>query len=251
MPADVSSPRIAVISDIHGNLRALEAVLADIKHRGADTIINLGDSVTSPLWPRETWELLTSLSVPMLRGNHDRVLIGTSDDLTPAAKFARAALTCQQREALNALPAQLEIAPGILAVHGTPNDDATCLLEDVHNERLIPAPRETVLARLGDHARADVVLCGHSHNQQMRQVPGGCLVLNPGSVGCPVFADHPSAKLFELRSPHAYYAILTKQNGRWGAELRALEYDWNAAARRAADNGRLDWAEAMTTGAVS
>jgi len=136
-------------------------------------------------------------------------------------------------------------------VHGTPDDDATCLLEDVHNERLIPAPREAVLARLGDHARADVVLCGHSHNQQLRQVPGGCLVLNPGSVGCPVFADLSAVTILELRSPHAYYAILTKRSGRWGAELLALEYDWNSAARRAADNGRLDWAEGLTTGAVS
>jgi len=226
-------------------------VLADIKSRGADTIVNLGDSVTSPLWPRETWELLASLSLPTLRGNHDRALTGPLDDLTPAGKFVHAALTCQQREELGALPARLEIAPGIFAVHGTPDDDAACLLEDVHNDRLIPAPREAVLTRLGDHARADVVLCGHSHNQQMRQVPGGCLILNPGSVGCPVFADHPYAKRFELRSPHAYYAILTKQRGRWGAELRALEYDWNSAARRAADNGRLDWAEAMATGAVS
>jgi diadenosine tetraphosphatase ApaH/serine/threonine PP2A family protein phosphatase len=99
--------------------------------------------------------------------------------------------------------------------------------------------------------RADVVLCGHSHNQQVRQVPGGCLVLNPGSVGCPAFADHPAAAIFEFRSPHAHYAILTRRNGRWGAELLALEYDWTSAARRAKENGRPDWAEAMTTGAVS
>jgi predicted phosphodiesterase len=251
MPAGDSSPRIAVISDVHGNLRALEAVLTDIKTRGVDATVNLGDSVTSPLWPRETWELLASLSLPTLRGNHDRALTGAFDDLPPAGKFTHAALTYQQREALGALPARLEIAPGILGVHGTPDDDAACLLEDVHNERLIPAPREAVLARLGDHARADVVLCGHSHNQQLRQVPGGCLVLNPGSVGCPVFADLSAATILELRSPHAYYAILTKRSGRWGAELLALEYDWNSAARRAADNGRLDWAEGLMTGAVS
>jgi putative phosphoesterase len=251
MPADVSSPRLAVISDVHGNLRALEAVLADIKSRGADAIVNLGDCVTSPLWPRETYDLLASLSLPTVRGNHDRALTGAFDDLPPAGKFAYAALTPQQRAALAARPARIEIAPGILAIHGTPDDDSSFLLEDVHNERLIPAARETVLARLGPHVRADVVLCGHSHNQQVRQVPGGCLVLNPGSVGCPVFADLSAATILELRSPHAYYAILTKRSGRWGAELLALEYDWNSAARRAADNGRLDWAEGLTTGAVS
>jgi predicted phosphodiesterase len=251
MPASVSSPRLAVISDIHGNLRALEAVLADIKTRGADAIVNLGDCVTSPLWPRETYDLLASLSLTTVRGNHDRALIGSFDNLPAAGKFAHAALTPQQRQKLSRLPTRVEVAPGILAIHGTPDDDATFLLEEVHNDRLIPAAREVVLARLGEYARADVVLCGHSHNQQVRQVPGGCFVLNPGSVGCPLFVDHPAAAKSELRSPHADYAILTKRNGRWGAELIALEYDWTSASRRAAENGRPDWARAMTAGALS
>jgi putative phosphoesterase len=251
MPTSDSSPRLAVISDIHGNVRALEAVLADIKTRGADAIVNLGDCVTSPLWPRETYDLLASLSLITVRGNHDRSLVERRfDDLSPAEKFAYAALTAHQRQMLSGLPARVEVGPGILAVHGTPDDDSTCLLEDVYNDRLIPASRAGVLARLGAHASTDVVLCGHSHNQQVRQVPGGCLVLNPGSVGCPAFADHPAAGKFEYRSPHAYYAILTRRNGRWGAELLALEYDWISAARRAAENGRPDWAEALATGAV-
>jgi putative phosphoesterase len=250
-PATGSSPRLAVISDIHGNVRALEAVLADIRTRGVDATINLGDCVTSPLWPRETYDLLTSLALVTVRGNHDRSLTDRPfDDLPPVGKFAHQALTAAQRQFLGALPARVEVAPGILAVHGTPDDDTTCLLEEIHLERLIPARREVVLARLGAHAKADVVLCGHSHNQQLRQVPGGCLVLNPGSVGCPAFADHPAARQFAYRSPHAYYAILTRRNGRWGAELFALEYDWTSAARRAAENGRPDWAEAMLTGAV-
>jgi len=252
MPITDSSPRLAVISDIHGNIRALEAVLADIKTRGADAIVNLGDCVTSPLWPRETFDLLKSLAIITVRGNHDRLLgEGRWDDLRPADRFTHAALTDLQREMLAKLPAFIEIEAGILAVHGTPNDDSTCLLEDVHNERLIPAPRDVVLARLGKRASADVVLCGHSHNQQVRQVPGGCLVLNPGSVGCPAFADHPAVRQFEYRSPHACYAILTRRNARWAADLVALEYDWISASRRAAENGRPDWAEALSVGAVS
>jgi predicted phosphodiesterase len=252
LPTNGSSPRLAVISDIHGNVRALETVLADIKTRGADAIVNLGDCVTSPLWPQETYGLLASLSLATVRGNHDRSLAECPfDDLPPAAQFAYQALTDEARQSLGRLPARVDVEPGILAVHGTPDDDSTFLLEEVHGERLIPARREVVLARLGAHATPDVVLCGHSHNQQLRQVPGGCLVLNPGSVGCPAFADHPAARKFEYRSPHAHYAILTRRNGRWGAELFALEYDWTSAARRAAENGRPDWAEAMATGAVS
>jgi 3',5'-cyclic AMP phosphodiesterase CpdA len=68
MPITDSSPRLAVISDIHGNLRALEAVLTDIETRGADAIVNLGDCATSPLWPRETLDLLESLSFITVRG---------------------------------------------------------------------------------------------------------------------------------------------------------------------------------------
>jgi len=247
-----SSLRLAVISDIHGNVCALEAVLGDIKRRGADATINLGDCVTSPLWPRETYDLLASISLATVRGNHDRVLLERRfDDLSPAGKFAYAALTAEQREMLGTLPPKIELEAGILAVHGTPTDDSTYLLEETAGDKLVPARREIVIARLGTHASADVVLCGHSHNQQLRLVPGGCLVLNPGSVGCAVFADNPRARHFEFRSPHARYAILTKRGGRWDAELLALEYDWVSASQRAAENGRTDWAEAMVTGAIT
>src|SRR3984893_6708794 len=96
-----SSPRLAVISDIHGNVLALEAVLADIETRGADAIVNLGDCVTSPLWPRETFDVLGSLSLITVRGNHDRLLAGGRwDDLRPVDRFTHAALTVQQREML-------------------------------------------------------------------------------------------------------------------------------------------------------
>ena len=66
--------RLAILSDIHGNVVALEAVLADLDSRGADILLNLGDCATGPLWPRETMELLGSLALPTVRGNHDRWL---------------------------------------------------------------------------------------------------------------------------------------------------------------------------------
>ncbi|MGZ5938332.1 MAG: metallophosphoesterase family protein [Rhizomicrobium sp.] len=97
--------RMAVISDVHGNLPALEAVLADVKYRGADFTVNLGDCVTSPLWPKETFEALQSLALPTVRGNHDRWIEEFSDDkLSFAGRFARKALTAEQRRALHSLP---------------------------------------------------------------------------------------------------------------------------------------------------
>ena len=64
--------RIAVIADIHGNLPALEAVLADIQHRNVDRTINLGDCVSGPLWPREVCDQLMASDNLTIRGNHDR-----------------------------------------------------------------------------------------------------------------------------------------------------------------------------------
>jgi predicted phosphodiesterase len=243
--------RLAVISDIHGNLRALEAVLTDIKSRGVDATINLGDCVTGPLWPKETFETLQSLALPTVRGNHDRWIEELPDaDLSLAGKFARAALHAEQRRALHSLPPQIDLGDGILAVHGIPGDDSTCLLEEsLDDGRFVPARRDVLKARLGNIA-ATVLLCGHSHRQSVVSGPGGCLVLNPGSVGCPVFADIPIAKNLEYRSPHARYAILTKRNGNWRAELFALEYDWSAASARALENGRPEWAVALSSGAV-
>ncbi len=67
--------RLAVIADIHGNLLALDAVLADIAARGVDLTVNLGDCVSGPLWPAETAARLMALGLPTVRGNHDRWVI--------------------------------------------------------------------------------------------------------------------------------------------------------------------------------
>jgi predicted phosphodiesterase len=244
--------RLAVISDIHGNLPALEAVLADLKYRGVDATVNLGDCVTNPLWPRETFEFLQSLALPTVRGNHDRWIEELSDDdLSAAERFARNALNSEQRQALHRLPPRINLGDGILACHGTPDDDSTFLLEELLDDgRFVPARRDILEARMENRGDARVVLCGHSHRQSVVSGPRGCLILNPGSVGCPVFADIPFAANLEYRSPHARYAILTKTNGSWRVELLALEYDWASASARALANGRPEWACALSTGAV-
>jgi predicted phosphodiesterase len=244
--------RLAVISDVHGNLPALEAVLADVKSRGVDFTINLGDCVTSPLWPKETFEALQSLALPTVRGNHDRWIEELPEDrLSSAGRFARSALDAEQRRALHDLPPRINLGDGILACHGTPDDDSTCLLEEsLDDGRFVPARRDVLKARLENAATARVVLCGHSHRQSVIHGPRGCLILNPGSVGCPVFADIPFAANLEHRSPHARYAVLTRSNGSWRVELLALEYDWASASARAFANGRPEWACALSTGAV-
>ena len=245
--------RVAIISDVHGNLPALEAVIKDIRVRGADLLVNLGDCVTSPLWPRETLEKLLSLALPTVRGNHDRLLSEASEaELSQSGRYAHSALKPEQRALLHALPPKIEPVPGILAVHGTPDSDTAFLLDELTEDgRFVPARPCLLEARLGDAiSKYSVVLCGHSHQPSVVLGPAGCLIVNPGSVGCPVFADIPNAQNLEYRSPHARYALLTKMARQWQAELIALNYDWDLAAKRALENRRPEWAAALRTGKV-
>lgn len=230
-----------MISDVHGNLRALEAVLADLRPRAVDTIVNLGDCVTSPLWPRETLELLETLAIPTVRGNHDRwIAQPASAPSSPSIAFSREALRAGQRTALGALPASLALDDDVLAVHGTPTSDADYLLEEKVDGRLALVNAATLGTRLGD-VGAGLVLCGHSHHQHLASDQSGRLVLNPGSVGCPRYADNADRLVNEAGSPHARYAVATKRGERWNVELVVLEYDWSVVVAQAERNGRGDW----------
>jgi predicted phosphodiesterase len=258
--------RIAVIADIHGNVLALEAVLADIARRGADLTVNLGDVVSGPLWPRETYERLAPLNLPTVRGNHDRALCEPVAGLGASDRYAVEQLQIARKpgrwehfpiqemppdacKALAALPPTLTPAPGILACHGTPASDLTYLLDDVADGTMMLAPTAVIAKRLGG-ASAGLVLCGHSHIPRAVQI-GPQLIVNPGSVGCPGYLDPtPPAHVSEAGSPHARYAIADNSSGTWAVELIALTYDWDRAATRAQANGRPEWAMALATGRV-
>jgi hypothetical protein len=151
-----------------------------------------------------------------------------------------------QRLALGALPGT---AAGMPEMYGTPTDDGTFLLEDRVESRMhLSRPRE-IKARLGD-VKASLVLCGHSHTQQVVQIPGGPLIVNPGSVGCPVYADGPHAAGTNARSPHARNALLSRNNGRWSVEMFVLAYDWEGAALSALENNRPEWARMYMSGSI-
>lgn len=236
--------RLAIISDIHGNLLALETVLTDLRTRGVDATINLGDCVTSPLWPRETLELLDTLRLPTVRGNHDRWLAQLPRaEMSSTIAFTCDALSAEQRRSLGSLPSTIRL-DDTLAVHGTPDSDVEYLLEEAVDGRLTLVTASTLGERLGDH-RESLVLCGHSHHQHVAHAPGNRLVVNPGSVGCPRYADNERPFRNESSTPHARYAIATRRSGRWSIELFVLDYDFEAVAGRARLNGRDDWATAF------
>ncbi len=202
--------RIAVIADIHGNMPALEAVLANIQRRDIDRTINLGDCVSGPLWPREVCDLLMASNELIIRGNHDRWVSGTDPARMGASdRYAYSQLDADQRQWLAALPTATDAGDAILACHGTPTNDNRYLIEEVSERRLERAHPSAIQERLGD-VQSRVVLCGHSHQQYLIQLPAGPLIVNPGSVGCPSYDDPGNdPHVSESGSPHARYSVLT------------------------------------------
>ena len=249
--------RLAVVSDIHGNLPALEAVLADIGREHVDLVVNLGDIVSGPLWPLETANRLRALAWPTIRGNHERQLLTLAAARMGATDaFARARLDGEGLRWLAALPATLDLGDGIWCCHGTPASDLGYFLETVTPDLarggspgVRAANAAEVAERLGSVASA-LVLCGHTHMPRVA-LSGGTLVVNPGSVGLPAFDDeHPHAHLVETGSPHARWALVERVEAGWQVQQRLTAYDCRAAARRAEAHGRGDWADALLSGRV-
>jgi putative phosphoesterase len=241
--------RIAVIADIHGNLPALEAVLADIQRRNADRMINLGDCVSGPLWPREVADLLMVRDDLTVRGNHDRWVSGPHPSRMGASdRYAYSQLDVDHRSWLATLPVSTNADHGIFVCHGTPTDDNQYLVEEVSGGRLVRSRPSAILERLGQ-VQARVVLCGHSHQQHLIQLPDGPLILNPGSVGCPSYDDSGNdPHVSEAGSPHARYAIVNVDEQHMSGKLISIGYDWKAAAARAEKNDRSEWAYGLRTG---
>ncbi len=235
--------RIAAISDIHGNLPALEAVLADIARRGADVVVALGDLLAGPLWPRETAERLIALGCPAIRGNHERqtwLCEGRRGEASD--QFAFDSITREQLDWTRALPATLRLADDVFCCHGTPASDLVYLLEDPATGRATLRADADIRRDCGE-LREGLLLCGHSHVPRIVVLQDGPTIVNPGAVGIPAFsARHPVPHVHELGSPHARYALVERGRAGWHAQFIALDYDWQAAVRRALDNGRPDLA---------
>ena len=257
--------RIAVVSDIHGNLPALEALLDDLRAHPVDLVVNLGDSVCGPLWPQETADRLRVLGWPTLAGNHERQVLTlprSSMSLTDAQTDE--AIDATTREWMRGLPPTAWVHEDIYACHGTPDSDLHYLLETITDDFDAAQGRRGIRMAGPDEVRArlaaapgieparlpPVILCGHTHTPRALWVDGS-LLLNPGSLGLPAYDDeHPHTHWVENGSPHARYAVLERTPAGWSAAQRLLAYDWTRAARRAESLGRGDWADALSSGFV-
>ncbi len=242
--------RIALLSDIHGNLPALEAVVADLRPRGVDTIVNLGDILSGPLLPLETARYLMAQDWPTIAGNHERQLLAITAAKPGGAsdRFARECLGETELDWLRALPATLRLNDEVFLCHGTPRRDIEYFLDSQVGERLVLASAEQVTERLGEE-RSELVCCGHTHIPRVLRSARGQWLVNPGSVGLQAWDDdHPEPHVAEMGSPDARYAIAEKTTQGWRVTSISLPYDHEAAARIAARNGREDWARWLRTG---
>ena len=204
--------KVAALYDVHGNLPALEAVMADQRFADADVIVSGGDLVAGPL-PAECLDRVEALGerARFLTGNGDREVVAPTGDEQwhrDVGGWSPARLTADRVERVRSWPATVELdvagLGAVLFCHATPASDLSILTR--------ATPEEEADRELGDVA-ADVVVCGHTHVQYDRRV-GRTRLVNAGSVGMPYEG-----------SPDARWALL----GADGIELLATPYDAVAA----------------------
>jgi putative phosphoesterase len=198
--------RVAAISDIHGNLPALEAVLTDIDSEEVDEIVVVGDTVHGP-WPSEVLDLLVERDAQFVRGNADREVVNRSDRYGPLARWSADRLGERRLDVAQAWPLTVELQVdglgAVLACHSTPES------EDPIYTRITP---DAELVAIFESVAAGVLVCGHTHMQYDRTLSSGLRVVNPGSVGIP----YEGAR-------GAYWALLGPD-----VEFRRSEYDVDA-----------------------
>lgn len=241
--------RIALVSDIHGNLPALEAVAADIHRRGADRVVNLGDNLSGPLLPRETAQWLMASDWLSLAGNHERqVLQFRPGHGGPSDAHAHAQLTDAEFAWMRSLTHTLRLGDDILLCHGSPRRDHEYLLETLDGPALRAATPAEIDERLAGQY-APLIACGHTHVPRQARLGAGVWLVNPGSVGLQAYGDdHPVPHRVENGSPDARYAIATRTAEGWQVQHLAVPYDQEPMARLAERNGRPEWAHALRTG---
>lgn len=200
--------RVALISDLHANVVALEAVLASIRQAGVDRIVCLGDVATLGPQPGILLQMLRDLGCPCILGNHDEFLFNPTliHGYTEAAIIVQAVDWCRDqlsegdldylRGFLPRLEIPLEGEAKLLLFHGSPRS---------HMEDLLATTPPGELDRLLDGHGATVMAGGHTHIQMLRQ-HRGMLLVNPGSVGMP-FQEYMAGRAPTLMH-HAEYAVV-------------------------------------------
>jgi len=228
--------RIALISDLHSNVVAVRAVIADIRRTGVDQIICLGDVVNLGPAPNAVIEILAELGCPCIMGNHDEFLLepelvrayAQSPNVVASVGWSRSKLSGAELDFIRGFEQDREFDLGATAklyvFHGSPRSN----MEDL----LATTPPDALDEMLAG-ATATVMAGGHTHIQMLRQHHGHLLV-NPGSVGLP-FKDYVSGRSPTILS-HAEYALVDEINGAVEVSLRRIPLDGDNLRRANAES---------------
>lgn len=227
--------RVAVLSDIHGNLVGLDACLADLHAQGgADVIVAAGDLCVDGPKPKKVLQRLEEVGAQALRGNTDRELSAPDEDDFDATEiaqldWARRDLGEKWLQWLSDLPFAIRIGDDdnqLLVVHANPTNDY---------EHLWPDADDAMLERLVGDERATAIAFGHLHLPYVR-VWRGKMLVNVASAGLPKDGD-----------ARASYAIFTQRYGGWEAKHRRVEFDVKKVATQLADCGIPESGELIAT----
>ena len=229
--------RLAFLADIHGNLPALEAVLADVRAQSPDAVYLVGDQINRCPWHNEVLDLLDTYDWPAIAGNHELVIgiIGTPHNYPPFTDRNRFAvlwwtwetLAPRHLRAIRTLPEQLHIhidgAPSILMTHGTPGDAEV---------GFYPGFDDDTMRRFLVNVDEPVIVAAHTHRPLDRDL-GRWRVFNGGAVGLPYNGD-----------PRAQYLLLdlvaTPDGPTWTPRFRQVDYDRLRVADAFVSSGLLD-----------
>ena len=227
--------RVGLISDIHGNVFALEAVLAELARDELDGIICLGDVAAGPQ-PREALARVQELGCPVITGNWDAWFLERSaapqDEigriLYEINSFWADQLTDEDRAVLRGYLPQLELplsgGEHALCFHGSPRS---------YDDFIFATTSDEELGRMLGEVRGPLLIGGHTHLQLVRRFEH-TLFVNPGSVGLP-FSDWWPDRV--LIAPRAEYGVLVHDEGQLRVELRRTAYDVGAFLRVALESG--------------
>jgi putative phosphoesterase len=241
--------QIAILSDIHGNCVALEAVLADLEQHPAEYIVCLGDAIQGGPQPAQVVARLRQLACPVVMGNADAWLLTgqeTGRESIPPDRYRKMqvvrewSLSCLSAEDQNFIASfqptveiPLTAARRLLCFHGSPTS-----FDDV----ILPhTPEDEFQRYLGAHAES-ILTGGHTHIQHLRRL-GHSFYFNPGSVG---FAySHTQAEDAFRADAWAEYAVLRAEGGRVGLEFRRVPFETADLIQVYRDSGRPYAEEAM------
>ena len=227
--------RIAILSDIHGNLVALDAVLADARRELADQFVCLGDVAGNGPQPRQVIQRVHELGCPVVRGNTDEWFL-VPQTFDPNSEKERRVMDMLHWGIEQFSPADVEFIQTfqphaeialennatLLCFHGSPQSNTDALLA---------ATPDDDLARMLGAYHATVMAGGHTHTQMLRRYKD-MMIINPGSIGLPL-----------VRNAWGEYALIEIREGRLAVEFRRVPFDLSALLQSARESGmpQFEW----------